>query len=163
ANEGSFPNYNDGSVSVLLGNADGTFQAAQTFPSEHMPQSVALADLTGNGLADLVVGAYGSYPYNVPVDVFLSNGDGTVQPARFVTAGAGPVAVTVADVTGDGVPDLLVGDAVAGTVNVLSGDGDGSFGAADTLPAGDHPWSVAAADVNRDGVPDLVVANLNTA
>src|SRR5271165_4650723 len=80
--------------------------------------------------------------------------------------GSAAVAVAVADVNGDGKPDLLVAtwcanyDCTHGAVAVLLGNGDGTFQAPVFYDSGGYlPNSVAVADVNGDGKPDLVVAN----
>src|SRR5439155_566200 len=55
ANVGTDPSFTDGSVSVLLGNGDGSFQTARNFPAGRNPSSVAVADFDGDGHADLAV------------------------------------------------------------------------------------------------------------
>src|SRR6266568_5003454 len=70
-------NYGDNSVSVLLGNGDGTFQAARTFPVGIHPGLVAVGDFNGDGKPDLAVSSVGDNT----VSVFLGNGDGTFLPA----------------------------------------------------------------------------------
>ena len=68
--------------------------------------------------------------------------------------------VAVADVNGDGKPDLIVANEQSNSVGVLLGNGDGTFQTAVTYGSGgDYPYSVAVADVNGDGKPDLLVAN----
>ena len=69
--------------------------------------------------------------------------------------------VAVADVNGDGKPDLAVVNNGSGTVGVLLGNGDGTFQPAVLYGSGSH-WavSVAIADVNGDGKPDLLVSTL---
>jgi hypothetical protein len=70
-----------------------------------------------------------------------------------------PVSVAVADVSGDGKPDVVVANFNANTVSVLAGNGDGTFQARVDYTTGAEPRSVAVADVSGDGKPDLVVAN----
>ena len=95
------------------------------------------------------------------MSVLLGNGDGTFQAHRPPSpSGRGPIAVAVADVNGDGKPDLVVANARTATVSVLLGNGDGTFQAQQTpSPRAPTPFAVAVADVNGDGKPDLVTAN----
>jgi hypothetical protein len=156
-----------GSVGVLLGNGNGTFQAVVNYGSGgEGPQSVSVADVSGDGRADLVVANYDSGT----VGVLLGNGDGTFQPAVSYTVGfylSGVNFVAVGDVNGDGKPDLI-GTIVCfvstnctnGSVGVLLGNGDGTFQSVVRYPSnGTNANSVAITDVNEDGKPDLLVAN----
>ncbi len=155
-----------GAVTVLLGNGDGTFLPAVNYGSSGLFNfSVAVADFNGDGKIDLVVtNAYGCLNNKCPhgsVDVRLGNGDETFQSsAAYDSGGAGARSVAVADVNGDGKPDLVVANADDSTVSVLLSKGDGTFsGAVVYNPGGLGPVSVAIADVNGDGKLDLVVAN----
>jgi hypothetical protein len=153
---------NDGtnSVSVLLGNGDGTFQSAVNYGVGPHPNSVAVADVNGDGHPDLVVANYGSSssPGNT-VSVLLGNGDGTFQSAVNYTVGKSPRFLAVADVNGDGHPDLITANLNSNTVSVLLGNGNGTFKAAQNFGVGAYPTAVAVGDVNGDGIPDLVAAN----
>jgi hypothetical protein len=150
-------------VAVLLGNRDGTFQPAQAFGAGPNPQSVAVADFDSDGILDLAIA--NNVDPNGTVSILTGNGDGTFQAVRSFAAGAAPVFVTVADLNGDGRPDLALANDSPGSyfrgnpVNVLLGNGDGTFQAAQPYTAGPSPQAVAAADFNGDGIPDLVVAN----
>jgi hypothetical protein len=149
----------DGTVGVLLGNGDGTFQPAVTYdvPAEN-PDSVAVADLRGDGKLDFVVGIW-----NEGVAVLLGNGDGTFQPA-VLTGGIGQVAsVAIADVNHDGKLDLVLAGAgnLGGQVSIMLGNGDGTFQPAVVYASGvsQGGWasSVAVADLIGDGKLDIVV------
>jgi FG-GAP-like repeat/FG-GAP repeat len=98
-----------GSVSVLLGNGDGTFQAARNFAAGSGPKSVVLGDANGDGLLDLVTSR--------TVRVLLGNGDGTFQTTNVsYVAGSAAVGLAMADLDGDGWPDLAV---AGGGVSIL--------------------------------------------
>jgi hypothetical protein len=156
ANQGSPPDFMDGSVSVLLGNGDGSFQAARNIPTGISPEAVAVGDFNGDGIADLAVANYGSNN----LSVLLGNGDGSFQSPRSFAAGSGPFSVAVGDFDRDGTPDLAVANFDSGDVSVLLGNGDGSFQAARSFAAGIGPNSVAVGDFNGDGRLDLAVANI---
>lgn len=163
-----------GTVGVLLGNGDGTFQPALTSDSVgYLPQSVALGDVNGDGKLDVVVANSCENIMdcsNGAVSVMFGNGDGTLGPLwSYSSAGWWAVSVAVGDVNSDGTPDLLVADTCStnptcdvdgcecttGLVVVL-GAGH-SYGS-----GGPYARSVALADVNGDGAPDLLVANDNS-
>ena len=150
-------------VSVLLGNGDGTFQAARTFGVGYQPFAVAADDFNGDGMPDLAVTARGSITGGFPgtVAVLLGNGDGTFQAAQNFRVGRDPDSVAVADFNRDGKPDLAVANGDSQSVSVLLGNGDGTFQAAQNAYPGVTPGSVAVGDFNGDGVPDLAVANVS--
>jgi hypothetical protein len=89
--------------------------------------------------------------------VLLGNGDGTFQPQHTFAVGSYPNSVAVADINGDGIPDIVTANLGNNTVSVLLGNGDGSFQTQQVFPAGSSPASVAVADVDGDGKPDLIV------
>jgi Bacterial Ig-like domain (group 3)/FG-GAP-like repeat/Abnormal spindle-like microcephaly-assoc'd, ASPM-SPD-2-Hydin len=163
----------NGTVGVLLGNGDETFQTAVSYDSGGLEaSSVAVADVNGDGKPDLLVanGCVSSNNCtNGTVGVLLGNGDGTFQTAvTYGSGGHGTDSVVVADVNGDSKPDIVVANYCAssndcsdGMLGVLLGNGDGTFQAAVTYgESSGYATSVAVADVNGDGKPDLVVTNL---
>src|SRR2546422_3097341 len=90
-------NAGSATVSVLLGNGDGTFRAALTVGVGTNPFSVAVGDFNGDGVPDLAVANYGSNT----VSVLLGNGDGTFQAARTFgiggASGSGGVGISKGD------------------------------------------------------------------
>jgi hypothetical protein len=91
-------NYASNTVSVLLGNGDGSIQAARNFSGGSYRRSVAVRDFSGDGILDLAV-ADGGY---ASVSILLGNGDGTFQAFRYFNAGAYPSSVAVGISTGTG-------------------------------------------------------------
>ncbi len=165
----------NGVLSVLLGNGDGTFQAAVTYSSGgYQSYSVAIADVNGDGKLDLVASNNCLTQDNCSdggVSVLLGNGDGTFQAAvSYSAGGSGTESVAIGDVNGDGRPDVLLANGCIGfdecdngSVSVLLGNGDGTFQAPVSYSSGGvKAFSVALGDVNGDGYPDLVVANVNS-
>lgn len=148
------------SAGVLLGNGDGTFQPVVLYDSGGASYTtVAVADLNHDGKLDLVlttaddaVGSGGG-----SVSVLRGTGDGTFQPAvAYDLGGDGAWALVVADVNGDGNPDVVV--AGGSTVSVLLGNGDGTLqGEVSYDSGGSSTDSVAMADVNGDALSDILV------
>jgi hypothetical protein len=151
------PNYIENTLSVFLGNGDGTFQASITFPAPGPgPSTPTVADLNGDGKLDLVVINYGANS----VSILLGNGNGTFQPAvQTFSTPNDPVVVRVADVNGDGKPDLVEANFTASGVSIFLGNGNGTFQAPVNIAVGNYADTVEVADVNGDGKPDLVTAN----
>jgi hypothetical protein len=152
-------------VSILLGNGDGTFKAAVNYKAGSGCSQVVVGDLNRDGIPDLVLVNSGDANgnYTGSVSVLLGNGDGTFKEAETFAAGQAPVSVAVADLNGDGIPDLAVADfgvyyTQSGAVTILLGNGDGSFTRTKNYAAGLLPASIGVGDFNRDGSPDLVVA-----
>jgi hypothetical protein len=138
-------------VGVLLGRGDGTFQGVVTYDSGGADvASITVADLNGDGNADLLV---------APLDVLLGNGDGTFKPPVAYSS-PGTFQLLVADVNGDGKLDLISGGDTGHQVGVNLGHGDGTFDPALVFPAGgvEYSW-IAVADVSGDGKPDILTAN----
>jgi len=154
-------NFGDGTVTVLLGNGDGTFTEAAGSPVTvgTQPGSVAMEDFNGDGIPDLAVANFG----DGTVTILLGTGDGTFTEAAGspVSAGITPYSVAAGDFNGDGIPDLAVANGSAYTVTILMGNGDGTFkpAADNAMTPGFGPTFIAVADFNRDGNADLALVN----
>ncbi|MBI2926666.1 MAG: VCBS repeat-containing protein [Verrucomicrobia bacterium] len=155
ANHGDANSTNPGNVSVLLGNGDGTFQAAMNYAAGTGPRCVVTGDLNGDARLDLIV-ANGVVASGSPtIAVLLGNGDGTFQAAVNAYRGGGAQSVAVIDLNGDAKPDLAVSNG-----SVLLGNGNGTFQEPSFQRGTIHGVQgfVAAGDLNGDGKPDLAVA-----
>jgi RHS repeat-associated protein len=154
-------------VAVFFGNGDGTFGAPTTYPVHGTGNSSTLAYLNGDNHLDIAVGD--GYPPGADaatVGVLMNTGAGA-----FATEVTYPIGntyavtnnVVVADLNGDGVPDLVVSDVGAGgDAGVLLGQGGGTFGTFARLSGvsdSTGTLEVAVADVNGDGIPDIISAN----
>jgi hypothetical protein len=157
--------FGDYRVSVFLGNGDGSFQPPAIYLAGDGVVGVRIADLRGTGISDIITAndgvSIGSGDRTNTVSVLLGNGDGTFQHKRDYFAGpGGPLDLVVADLNGDGIPDIATVNEFAGTVNVLLGNGDGSFQPPVSYRVGARPQHIAAGRFGGDSnVPDLVVTD----
>ena len=100
-------------VSIYLGNGKGGFSSPVTYDAGVDPTGLTVADLLGNGKLDLLVGnAYGD------VLILVGNGNGTFRPFEPVKSA---IALAVADLTGNGVPDFVFADQSLNQVSVVYG------------------------------------------
>src|SRR5262249_23221838 len=131
------PNRLDGSVSVLLGNGDGSFQDARNTAIEGFPESgvrppldVAVGDFNGDGIQDLAGATLDRDTFLGSLSILLGNGDGTFQAqTRVLTTEEFLFVPTplVGDLNGDGRLDLVTTTFGDSTLGVLLGNGDGTF------------------------------------
>jgi hypothetical protein len=156
------------SVSVLLGNPDGSFQPATFFTANQDPQGVAVGDFNGDGWADVAVIGRGKPVGNAfgetgTVATLLGNGDGTLVAPTNLVADTQPEAQAVADFNGDGKLDLAVvtTDPKFSGVLLFPGLGGGAFGPAQQAAAQFQPTGVVARNFNGDGKPDLAISTNN--
>jgi hypothetical protein len=165
-------NAGSSNVSVLLGNADGTFQPAQNSATVAVPRSLAVGDFNADGSLDLTTPNTGG-----DLSVLLGNGNGTFQAPTSIDIGSPDSAsVAVGDFNADGKLDLAVVSNLhvddgygyygghyshdEGRARVLLGTGTGTFGAPIGFYFGyEYLTAVAAADFNGDGKLDLAMAS----
>jgi hypothetical protein len=164
---GDDPECRDGTVSVLLGNGDGTFQPRLTFPEGIFPLSVAVADFDGDHHRDLAIanpcGTDEACVSNGTVGIMLGNGDGTFQPvANYPTTGFLTARVAIGDFDRDTHPDVVAVNVQQSDITVLPGNGDGTLGAGTDYVVGLTPIGAAVGQFNQDVAPDLAVADENS-
>jgi hypothetical protein len=144
-----------GSLTIFLGNGDGTFTYRASPATGNDPAGVAEGDFNGDGIPDLAVTNAG----DDTVTILIGNGDGTFTPAPVSpSTGSYPQGIVAADFTGSGTPDLAVANTSSQTLTILMGNGDGTFTQAAVSPGAAEPNSLVVADFNGDGVPDLSVS-----
>jgi FG-GAP-like repeat len=153
-------------VWVLLGNGDGTFQAAVSTVSGTTATTVFVADANGDGKPDVIFGAgTGS-----TATTCLGKGDGTFQTPITGPNLSGLQLLGVADVNGDHKVDLVATNLSASPqVSVFTGNGDGTFANTATVTNPGFPQNTNSnfdfqlADMNGDGKLDVVVSQFPTA
>jgi len=117
-------NNSPNTVSVLIGNGNGTFQTHQDFPVGQTPVAVAIADFSNNGDLDLAV----ANSVGNTISILMGNGTGAFPtPQTPFICGYEPQDIAVGDFNNDGIPDLATANGGGGSIAVLLGNGNGTF------------------------------------
>jgi hypothetical protein len=154
-------NNGSGTVSIFLGNGDGTFGAPVSYSAGSKPNAITTGDFNGDGNLDLAITNQNANT----VTILLGSATGVFAPSLSspIAAGATPYKVVAADFNGDGNVDLAITNSGTTTVTVLLGDGTGGFSQAPGSPltTPKSPTGVVVGDFNQDGTPDLAVVSSN--
>jgi uncharacterized repeat protein (TIGR01451 family) len=145
-----------GSVSILLGNGDGTFLPAKLLALDADALTIAVGDFNLDKKSDLAIRE--SSPSGDSLNILIGNGDGTFQPAKTIVLTSAGRNIVTGDFNGDSKPDIAVSS--TGGILILLGNGDGTFSQGVTLASGSgaEPWSTA--DLNHDGKLDLLANHI---
>ncbi len=145
-------------VSILLGNGDGTYATQQQVPVGVTPRGIAVLDVDGDGDVDIVNTNTDSNPLNM--SVLLNDGSGAFGPPTFFAGGTvGVWALGAADMNDDGILDLVIGARASERMVVQTGLGDGTFALAGGQLTGGAVWMLVLGDVNGDGNEDVASVN----
>ncbi len=155
-------------VTVFTGNGDGTFtKLANPITVGNQPSAIATGTFNTNN-ADSNVGFVVTNFTDNTYSVFNGGGDGTFKqvkgsPFPMPSNAKGPVALTVGDFNGDGLPDLAIVDQGTNQVTVLQGNGDGTFKEFLKSPytVGNFPVAIASGSLNGSTGPGLALVNQN--
>ncbi|CAF1463585.1 unnamed protein product [Adineta steineri] len=148
----------DASVTILLGNGDGSFinKVKLRMGHLHNPRDIALTDFDGDGYLDMAV----AWIYNGSIGVFLGKGDGLFSEARTFHTGDGsyPSLIAIDDFNCDSYKDIIVANLYSSNIGIFFGYGNGFFEAQKTLVTVDfgNPIYFAVKDFNNDTLPDIV-------
>lgn len=139
-------------MSVLIGNADGTYQPRKVYPVGQNPSDVALVDLDHDGNLDAIV----TNNDDNTVTIWWGKGDGTFSSSTLLATASGPHRIVTGDIDGDGNIDIAIVDWTGTAATIFYGDGKRHF-TTQTLGSWGAPDSIAIGDLNGDGKPDIVI------
>lgn len=167
--------YPDGTLVIILGNGDGTFQAPVPYTSGKNPLAIVVSDFNGDNVQDVAVANWGDgYQLAGDVSLYLGQGDGTMAAQIRFPVGVHfdpqydpttPRSLAIGDFNTDGHQDLVVGmsgtwnSANPGEVEILYGDGAGGFTPPNPILTVFRAAGVAVGDLNGDGHDDITVAD----
>ncbi len=141
------------SISVLVGQGNGTLSLAAEYTAMPRPSSVLVTDVSGDATPDVITGSW----QDGYVAVRPGRGDGTFGSSVASWVGGKVAAIAVGDFDRDGRPDIAADNANDGYLTVLAGAGNGRFAARRTVwPASGNPTTITQADLNGDHITDLV-------
>lgn len=146
-----------GTISVLLGNGDGTFAAHVDYDVGDYPTGVVAGDFNDDGKIDLAV----SNNFDNTISILYGNGDGTFKPQVVVDVASGPVSIATGDFNGDGKLDLIASCVGSSVVSVLLNDGKGKFTLVNSPSELSGPGLslVITGDFNGDGNIDAIISS----
>jgi uncharacterized protein (TIGR03437 family) len=142
------------SIVLLLGKGGGTFQSPVNISVPAGVVTLSAGDINNDGKLDLIANIISANSEQLAV--LLGKGDGTFQAPALINTATSGTSVVIADLNGDGNPDLVLGDQVEATF--MLGNGDGTFQTETQFPSGPNPGYIAVADLLGDGKPDFVIA-----
>lgn len=151
---------------TLRGSSNIQFEPVQVITPNTFPFAVYVADLNGDGKPDLTVYGSDASTQALTVSVLLNTTAPGASILTFAPSQDLPITgllMAVADVNGDGKPDLIIGNGQDNTVSVAintttPGATQSSFASQEIVASNLSPISLAVADINGDGLGDLVVA-----
>lgn len=146
------------SLSIMLGNGDGTFRSQVTYQTGTEPYGVTISDFNNDGNLDLANTDY----ISGSISVFLGNGNGTFQARTSYATGVNPFSVHAADLDGDGAVDLISADPGSARLSIFFGNGDGTFQSRESSVLGGSVRFVNSGDLDGDGDLDLVTNDQTT-
>lgn len=156
-------NINENTISILLGNGDGTFAPEQILNVGQQPRGVAVLDVDGDGDVDLVNTNSTQGGGGGNMSVSLNDGNGVFSaPTYFEGGGDREWGLAAEDMNEDGLLDIVIGtrDGGSSAIIIHTSNGDGTFTFASSTPSsGSGAWVLNTGDLNGDGHADVATAN----
>ena len=147
-------NISGDSISILLGNGDGTYAPAQTLSTGNGARGITVLDLDGDGDLDIATSGY----FSSLLYLVYNDGTGRFGDVTSLQAGiSGEWSVQADDMNGDGLFDLVVGG--QSQVRVLLASESGGFIGQQARNVSGRTWQLNLADLDGDGDVDVACVN----
>ncbi|MBC23477.1 MAG: hypothetical protein CMJ32_06120 [Phycisphaerae bacterium] len=150
-------NIGDGTISILLGNGDGTYGTQQSIEVGNGPRGIAVLDVDGDADMDII----NPNSSSSNLSLVTNDGNGQFSQPQFLMGGVPTEwSVEAVDMNSDGITDLVVGG--EDRISVLIGNGNGTFGSPITRNSAGILWQVRCGDLDGDGDEDVTSCNSTT-
>ena len=148
-------NEGDNSLSVKLGNADGSFGEPKNYAVSASPRQFVLFDFNGDSLIDV---ASTGFDQDL-ITILFGNTAGEFSNRMDIASGSRPYGIVAGEVNNDEFQDLIVTFSGTDSIGVYVGEAEGSFQSRESFFSGPGPSYISLNHMNGDNFPDIIVAN----
>lgn len=153
-------NRNGNNLRLFYNDGSGGFDSSRTEEANlNGETAVAAADMSGDGVLDVVVGGYSVFE----LAILLGNGQGDLTFSEKIASGGRVWMIATGDLDGDGDADVASANSTNNNTSLAFGDGAGGFDSVEVYPGGSFTLAVDVGDLDGDGDLDVVTSHYSNA